>query len=133
MKRVARGLCQIGIAPHVVYTSPLVRARETADILAKALGSGAAVCDCDELAPGHSPKDVLDFLRKQDSAEVAVVGHEPQLGDLVALMITGATKAVVDMKKASAACVEFEAKPAAGRGVLAWHVVPEVIEGLEKK
>jgi phosphohistidine phosphatase len=130
MKTVAGALCAIGATPSVIYTSPLVRARQTADIFAKALTGDRPIKECEVLRPGHSPAEVVEFLAKECAGDVAVVGHEPQLGDLVALMVTGRTKEVVDMKKASACCVEFDNRPAAGKGHIVWHLVPGIIERL---
>ena len=133
MKAVARGLCKVGIAPAVIYTSPLVRARQTADILAKALGKDWEATDCEALAPGHTALEVIEFLAKEGGDEAAIVGHEPQLGEVVALMVTGRPKETVDMKKASVACVQFDGRPAAGGGVILWHIVPSIIEKLAGK
>lgn len=130
MKRVAKGLAALGIKPEPIYTSPLVRAKETAQIVAKALGGGAALEEADVLRPGVGASEVVTFLAKAKGDEAAIVGHEPQLGEVVALMVTGKTAPIVDMKKAAACAVDFEGAPAAGKGVIAWHAVPAVFEGL---
>jgi len=133
MKAVAKGLCAMGAAPDTVYTSPLVRARQTAEILVKALAGGPVVEDYRALVPGRAARDVMGFLAKQKAKTVAVVGHEPQLGELVSLMVTGGTDETVDMKKAAVSCVEFEGAPAAGEGILLWHIVPSIVDALMKK
>jgi phosphohistidine phosphatase len=126
MKSVARLLTELAIAPGRIYTSPLLRARETADITAKALGKGGPVEEAGQLAPGHAPVEVVSMLAESGLDEAAVVGHEPQLGKLVSLMVAGSDTPVVDMRKASVACVEFDGPAAAGGGVVAWHIVPEI-------
>jgi phosphohistidine phosphatase len=130
MKTVARGLARIGIVPAAIYTSPLLRARQTAAIVAKALGKGASVKDCDALSPGRDAAEVIEFLRRNPVESAAVVGHEPQLGDLVSLLVAGSAAPVVDMKKAAVSCIEFKGPPAAGKGTILWHLVPAVIEAL---
>lgn len=126
MKSVSRLLVELAIAPGRIYTSPLVRARETADIVAKALGKGASVKEARELAPGRAAVEVVEMLADSGLDEAAVVGHEPQLGRLVSLLVTGADAPVVGMRKSSVACIEFDGPAAAGGGVLAWHITPEI-------
>ena len=129
MKKVARALSSIGVRPEIIYTSPLARARETAEIVASALGE-TDVVECEHLAPGHAPASVIDFLRHAKCRSAAVVGHEPQLGELVALMLCGSSRSVVDMKKASVACVEFDGPVGPSKGLLSWHLVPSIVESL---
>jgi len=133
MKTVARGLARIGIAPAVICTSPALRARETAAIVAKALGKGVCVKDCDALLPGRDAAEVLEFLKRNPVEAAVVVGHEPQLGDLISLVVAGSAAPLVDMKKAAVSCIEFEGPPAAGKGVILWHLVPAVVEALLAK
>ena len=64
---------------------------------------------------------------------MAIVGHEPQLGEVVSLMVVESDEPVVDMKKASVACIDFEGPVVAGQGVVAWHLVPQVVEALYRK
>jgi len=133
MKMVAKALRATKPGIEVLYTSPLVRARQTADVLVKVLAKGVTREDCSALAPGHPARDVIRFLAKEKAGTVAVVGHEPQLGQLVSLMVTARTQVVVDMKKAAVSCVEFDGAPAAGEGVLLWHIVPSVVDALKTK
>lgn len=127
MKLVAARLASAGIRPERIFTSPLIRAVETAEIVAEALEEKVPVEECDELATG-SAADVVSLLADTGLDEVAVVGHEPQLGEVVALMVAGNTDEIVDMKKASVACVDFDGSAAAGQGVLAWHVIPKILK-----
>ncbi len=130
MKRVAKGLKKIGVEVQSVFSSPFVRARETAEIVAKEIMAKPQVTECAELAGGRGAKEALGFIAKTNAEQIAVVGHEPQLGDLVSLMVAGNSKTIVDMKKASVSCVECEGKAAAGEGILLWHLVPSVVEAL---
>lgn len=126
---VAEALEALGASPSPVYTSPLVRARETAEIVASRLG-GARVDEVEALAGGHEAREVIDFLAGVRFTEVAVVGHAPQLDEVVSLMIAGSCDKTVDISKASVACVAFDGEVRAGRGVLKWHLVPKVVEAL---
>jgi len=127
--RVAAALHRMGVTFDRILTSPLARARETAEIVASALGE-TDVVECEHLAPGHAPASVIDFLKHAKCRSAAVVGHEPQLGELVALMLCGSSRSVVDMKKASVACVEFDGPIGPSKGLLSWHLVPSIVESL---
>lgn len=128
-KTVAEALEALGASPSTVYTSPLVRARQTAEIIATQLG-GARLDEVEALGSGHEAREVIEFLAGVDVDEAAVVGHAPQLDEVVSLMISGSLDKTVDMSKASVACVRFDEEVREGRGVLKWHLVPKVVEAL---
>lgn len=128
-RRAAAGLKRIAERPGLVLTSPLVRARDTAGIFAQAGGWPKAV-ECAALSPGASPEEVLEVLRRQGAkAEcVAVVGHQPHLGRLLALCLGGDTRCeAFDLKKSAVACVCFEGALRAHQGVLAALYPPKVL------
>src|SRR5689334_9138628 len=91
---VVKGLAWFDVGIDEIYTSPLVRARQTADLLSAGLSDKPPVRVLDELAPGHEPARVLDELAKRvKRRRVALVGHEPDLGELAAAIL-GAQRAL---------------------------------------
>ena len=119
-RRAAAGLKRIATRPTLVLTSPLARARDTAAIFAQAARWPEAV-ECEALSPGESPEAVLEVLRRRGAeAEcVAVVGHQPHLGRLLAVCLRGDSRSeAFDLKKSAVACLEFEGPPRARQGVL---------------
>jgi phosphohistidine phosphatase len=131
-RRAAAGLKRMAKRPALVLTSPLVRARDTAAIFAQAARWPDAV-ECTALSPGGSPEDVLEALRRQGAkAEcVAVVGHQPHLGRLLALSLRGDARAeAFDLKKSAIACLQFEGQLRAGQGVLEWLLTPRILRNL---
>lgn len=129
-RRAAAGLKRI-LKPGLILTSPLVRARDTATILTQAARWPKAV-ECDALAPGKSPEEVLEVLRRQRAnAEcIAVVGHQPGLGRLLALCLGGVRPEAFELKKSAIALVEFQGQPRAGRGMLAALLPPRILRKL---
>ena len=82
------GLARMGFVPDWIVTSPLVRAAETAALVADEVGSRVPVEICDALRPGGSPEALITFLAKRsDRRHVLVVGHEPDLSELAARLI----------------------------------------------
>jgi phosphohistidine phosphatase len=95
----------------LVFASPLRRAQETAEMLILALGSEVAVETLAELAPGERPLEVLARLQHElqtGRAAVACVGHEPHLGSLLGLLLTGSKGTALPLKKGMLVGVEVE-------------------------
>jgi phosphohistidine phosphatase len=120
MRRAARGLHAILPGLTHIATSPLLRARQTAEIVA-AVSAGVDTVLLPALAPGGAPRTVLAWLRTQPhNAQLALVGHEPDLGRLASWLLAGRFSGFVQFKKGAAALIEFADAPAAGKGTLAW-------------
>lgn len=123
-RRLAVALAKHGIKPPVVLTSPLVRARQTAEGLLTAWkAKKAALRECAELAPGGKSKDLAKVLSNLE-ADAAAVGHNPDLEQHIAWLI-GSKKARVAMAKAAVACLLVEPPVVKGCATLLWLVTPE--------
>ena len=119
MKEQTRGLRRLGVRPDIVLTSPLVRARQTAEIVRHALGLDSRVVDA--LAPGCDMARLRDLLGEYRSAQcVMVVGHEPDFSDLIGAL-TGGSRVL--LKKGGLARVDLETI-AEGSGTLVWLLPP---------
>jgi phosphohistidine phosphatase len=101
-----------------ILCSPLLRARETADILSTRFGS-VAVSSCESLAPGGSSSTICEDLVAARVDRLAIVGHEPDLGLLCGVLLSGEPRASVELKKAGAALIRSRS-PGSGDGVLVW-------------
>lgn len=130
IKKVAMALRRADITPAAIHTSPALRARQTAEVVAAALDLSRALHDCDALLPGRDPAGLLDFVASCRRQDVALVGHEPQLGEFVGMCVTGKACIAVDVKKSSVCCLKFDGKPSPGRAIVLWHLVPSIVEKL---
>jgi len=129
-RKAAAGLKAFGKAPDRLLTSPLVRARQTAQILTDIAGWPQAE-EASELSPGEPVPAVLALLGKYHGRRVAVVGHQPGLGTLLTLCLLGGGKTLpVEIKKNAILCVSFEGPPRAGHGALEWLATPRMLRGL---
>ena len=129
----ARGLARIA-AVNLVITSPLTRARQTAQLLLETLGLDHEPELLDSLAPGGSYRAVLKHLGNCGTNDgVALVGHEPDLGNLAAAMLFGAPSESLPLKKSGALAVAFEGPPRAGGGRLLWSAPPRLLRRLARK
>ena len=131
-RKAAAGLKAFSKAPDLLLTSPLVRARQTAQILTDAAGWPQPE-EAPELSPGEPALAVLTLLGKDRSKLVAVVGHQPGLGALLTACLLGDGGALpIEMKKNAVACVSFEGSPRAGCAALEWLATPRMLRGLRR-
>ncbi len=132
MERSARGLRTVVPAIDVLATSPLVRAVETAEIVAAAYG-GARIERVSALAPGAGPDVVAQWLAKQRArGTVAVVGHEPDLSMLVSYLLSGTPGGLVELKKGAACLLEFPGKAKPGEAMVRWLLAPRHLRALSR-
>jgi len=129
-RKAARGLKQLIDRPGLLLTSPLLRTRQTAELLTQHAGWPAAV-HCPQLEPGEAPQALLELLSgEQDARLIALVGHEPGLGELISCALLGQVKpGAFEMKRFAAAHLSFPEAPRAGQGQLRWLVTPRLLRG----
>ena len=110
LRKEARALDALGVAFDLIVTSPLLRTRQTADVIAEALKSKPSVVSSDALAPAGTPGAVMQELAKlAKKNSVALVGHEPNLGELAARLI-GARRPL-EFRKGAICRIDFESRP----------------------
>ncbi len=131
-RAAARGVRRLGPVPRAVVSSPLARARETAEILADALGGRRRVRLSDALRPEAAPAEADALLRGLGNGPAALVGHEPHLSTLARRWL--GCRGGLALRKAGAACVETKDPPEGGavrhgspRATLLWLATPRML------
>jgi len=115
--------CQTAMPPTIL-ASPLVRAAQTAAILAKSAGlKKTDIISTDLLSPGVDVRQLIQFVRSQSAGCVALVGHEPDMSHILTALIGGGA---VRFGKGYIAAVEFDGEAAIGAGRLCWFVGPKL-------
>jgi phosphohistidine phosphatase len=110
-------------APAAVWHSTLVRARETAELVAAGLPITAPLEEVDGLAPEDDPRAFASRLRSAPDP-LAIVGHEPFLGAFASLLVTGAPDPVCfHVRKGAVIALEGAGR----RWVVRWHLSPELL------
>jgi len=129
MRKAAKGLVRLGVRFDVVLTSPLVRTRQTADVFAEELETHPPVVTSDALAPAGTPPSVIQEITKHvRKARVALVGHEPNLGELAAQLI--GARNPLEFKKGGICRIDFDMLPPKGGGMLRWFLSPKMLRKL---
>jgi len=126
LRKEAKALDALGIGFDHIITSPLVRTKQTAEILAEHLNSKPTVSTSDSLAPAGSPSSIFQELGKHmKKPRIALVGHEPNIGELAARLIGSRT--ALAFKKGAICRIDFEVFPPKGSGQLRWFVTPKML------
>jgi phosphohistidine phosphatase len=117
---------RLNLRPDVVISSPLARARQTAQLLVAGLGLSAPPIVDERLRPGARWPDLARSMAGHPSARrVLFVGHEPDLSEAIRAL-TGA--GAIRLRKGGLACVEFPGVPEPGTGELAWLLDPDLYD-----
>lgn len=126
MKEAAAGFARLEPDIDHIYTSPLVRARQTAEILAESLGK--KVEEMKELAPGHRPSDVWNRIQAfKRRSNLLLAGHEPNCSELAAYLLGNVN---VEFKKGAICLIESnEVSPSSG--ILIWHLSPAALRWMK--
>ena len=129
LKKEAKGLDSLDVAFDLIITSPLVRARQTADVLAETMKAKPSVATADALTPAGGPAAVMQELAKHmKRARIAIVGHEPNMGELAAHLI--GSKTPVPFKKGAVCRIDFAVFPPKGKGQIIWFATPRMLRKL---
>ena len=131
MRKVVTGFRQLDPQIELVYTSPLVRAIETAELLVAGLKPTPVLRPLPALAPGGQPAKVAEGLAfDREGKALAVVGHEPGLGELAAWLI--GARAALPFRKGGVCRIDFADRPAARGGTLIWFATPKMLRALAR-
>jgi phosphohistidine phosphatase len=126
-EQAARGLAR-ALALTRIVTSPLVRATQSADVLREAAELKRENESLDALAPGGSYHEVVAQLKTLKASEtVALVGHEPDLGKLAAVLLFAAPARSLPLKKAGACVIDFVSGLNPGEGKLVAFLPPRFL------
>jgi len=122
----------LGLTFDAILTSPLVRAAETAAIVAEAQGSQAAPRELVALEPGVPPAETVRALRAFARYEhVVIVGHEPGLSGVVAFLLTGSPDGLrLALKKGGLVALDMQDSGRGDRATLHFMLTPRQLRRL---
>ena len=131
LRKSARGLASLGVTFDVVLSSPLVRARQTADIVAAGLGARPPIVNIDSLAPeGAYAAIVADIEKHARKNRIALVGHEPSIGELAGRLI--GSRHPIEFKKGAVCRIDVDDLPPSGPGDLRWMLTAKILRSIKK-
>ena len=141
MRKIAQGLAVLIDRCVVIYASPLLRAQQTAGLVA-AYFARVPVVECPALSPGVEPGQLLSWLlcllaynysvTGNWPMAITVVGHEPDFGQWASWALTGHADGFIRFKKGGACMLEFSRKLEPGCAQLRWLCTPKQLIAMGK-
>lgn len=130
--RIAKAMDQMELSFDLILSSPHLRARRTAGIVAEALKLKKRLAFSDDLTPNGNPRALIEHLDKIKPAPEAVllVGHEPYLSALISTLVAGNSGLAIDLKKGGLCKLEIETLRYGRCATLAWLLTPRQMEGM---
>lgn len=99
LRKIASFLKGRGYGFDLVLSSPLVRARQTAEITAAVMGLEDCLGETPHLAPSGDPRELVSEISEQGAERVLLVGHEPYLSGLISMLVSGRQGSGINLKK----------------------------------
>jgi phosphohistidine phosphatase len=129
-EKAAKGIRKAGLTFHRIVSSPYVRARQTAEIVAKEIGFEGKVAFSDAMTPEADFRALAKLVAEfGDAEDVLLVGHQPSIGRFVSQLIAARPDASIDFKKGALCRVELLQKDPAV-GVLKGFFSPKFLQKL---
>lgn len=133
MYRIAQGLKSMGESIDMILTSPYLRATQTARVLARRLEVAKDhILVAEALAPAGDVADLVTLVKEKclGVENVALVGHEPDLSQLIALLISGDPSLAITLKKGGICRLSVETLQASRCATLDWLLMPAQLVGI---
>lgn len=132
MRRIAGGMSKLNIQLDLILSSPYLRARQTADIVADVLKARDCLRFTDSLIPGAGGEQVITEINKhfRKRENVLLVGHEPLLSSLIAILVSGDPTLGFTMKKGGLCLLTIPVLTYGRCAILEWLLYPKQLEQL---
>jgi phosphohistidine phosphatase len=130
LRTAVRAMAELNLSFDLILSSPFLRAKQTAGIIAKNFKLRKKLAFSGELTPDGNPRLLIQELNRfrPRPENILLVGHEPYLGKLVALLATGNTSLEVDIKKGGLCKLEAETLYLGRCAKLVWLLTPRQME-----
>ncbi|HEY2760617.1 MAG TPA: histidine phosphatase family protein [Pirellulales bacterium] len=124
--KLLKKLTDVRFAPPVIATSPLLRCRQTAELIAERFPSKPKIVPIDGLAPNSDLDSLIHWTAERGDAEVAWVGHAPDVEHLTAQLISDGSLAI-RFRKGAIAAIRFDEGIGRGKGQLQWQATAKLL------
>ncbi len=133
LHKACRGLRRLEIFPERLFSSPVTRALQTARIIADELGFTGEVEAVEELAPESPPEDMIEVLKTLKHEQIMLIGHQPFLGQMAALLIGAGGNGRIGIKKGGMVRVDIDDWREEPPGELRWLFTVKQLSWMKKK
>lgn len=134
MKQIANGLQTLGVDFDVILSSPYLRSLETAEIIASVFKMKKKIALSDNLMPMGDPELLLSEITEKYAVDsLALIGHEPQLSDLINMLVTGNAKMDITLKKGGVCRLLIDNLLQDRRATMDWLLTPRILVQIGEK
>ena len=131
MDSIASALKRLGVQPDLIVSSPYVRARQTAELLAQGLKYKGKIELNEALIPfGEANTIIGEINEKYTVGELIIVGHEPSLGLLIGALSAGNPELSITLKKGSVCCLAADDLRVERKASIEWLLTPKILSAL---
>lgn len=132
-RQIAGGLLALKLSFDRILTSPLVRARETAQIVAEVLNMEGRVEEASELAPDGSVQTLISRLAElREEKNILLVGHQPLLGEIASFLLSRGKGIKLRLRKGGLCCLEVDDLGSNASAILHWVLTPKQLRLLAR-
>jgi len=134
MRQIARGLRALGVDFDLILSSPYLRAKETAEILAEVSRTKADVAFSENLIPMGDPDLLISEINEKYSANsIALIGHEPHLSSLISLLVSDNASLDITLKKGGVCRLSADDLHHTRKATLEWLITPGILVEIGNK
>ncbi len=128
MEKIMKGIHQLGVEFDVILSSPYVRARDTAKIVADEYKMRDKILFTDNLVPpGDFDQLIAEINEKYAVDNLALIGHEPMLSQFISFLIAGNQNTDITLKKGGIACLIADDLGTEHHASLKWLLTPAIM------
>jgi phosphohistidine phosphatase len=130
MKKIAKGMKAVDLEFDFILSSPLIRAKQTAEIVTKALGLEKKLKIEKALSAEERPEAILEKIEQsyKNASSLLLVGHEPYLTQFISLLLSGDQKIRINLKKGGLCKLTLDKISAPPAATLNWLLTPGQLE-----
>jgi phosphohistidine phosphatase len=128
MRQIAAALVAMGLNFDLILSSRLIRAQQTAEIVAEELDKETTFTDF--LAPGANALELIAEINDEKPQRVLLVGHEPDLSELISMLITGTSEARIEFKKGGLCKLTSDRLTFGQCATLNWLLTPKQLRSI---
>ena len=128
MKAIAEGMHALKLEFGRIVTSPLLRARQTAEIVAERFEQDVEIWE--SLIPTEDPRRLVAALRKSHDENLLLVGHEPHFSQFISVLVSGSPDTPIEFKKGGLCKVSSDDLVYGQCAILNWLLAPSQLRKL---
>jgi phosphohistidine phosphatase len=118
----------MGLQFDLILSSPYIRAKDTAKIVAGELGQQVTLTE--SLVPGADARELIAEINDEKPQRVLLVGHEPDLSGLISVLISGSGDALIELKKGGLCKLTSDKLTFARCAILNWLLTPKHLRSM---